>query len=145
MQRLTSTPVRRRIVYVTIYEIIAVASTTVAFALIFSVPTGSAGALSVAASTVAMAWNFIFNTLFERWEARQPVRGRSLGRRILHACGFEAGLVLALVPLMAWWLGVSLWQAFVLDLGLILFFLIYTFVFNLVFDRLFGLPQSAQG
>jgi uncharacterized membrane protein len=31
----------------------------------------------------------------------------------------------------------------VLDLGLIFFFLVYTFLFNLVFDRIFGLPASA--
>ena len=31
-----------------------------------------------------------------------------------------------------------------MDLGLIVFFLCYTFVFNWVFDRLFGLPASAM-
>ena len=39
---------------------------------------------------------------------------RGVARRIAHALGFEAGLVVMLVPLFAWWLGVSLWQAFVL-------------------------------
>jgi uncharacterized membrane protein len=53
------------------------------------------------------------------------------------------GLVVMLVPFFAWWLDVSLWQAFVLDLGLLLFFLGYTFVFNWAFDRVFGLPASA--
>ena len=49
-----------------------------------------------------------------------------------------------LVPLFAWWFNVSLWQAFVMDLALIVFFLCYTFVFNWVFDRVFGLPASAM-
>ena len=31
----------------------------------------------------------------------------------------------------------------VLDAGLIVFFLVYTFVFSWVFDRVFGLPASA--
>ena len=31
----------------------------------------------------------------------------------------------------------------VLDLGLSLFFLVYTFAFNLGFDKVFGLPASA--
>ena len=99
---------------------------------------------AVAASAIAVVWNLIFNTLFERWESRQVRRGRSVGRRIAHAIGFEGGLVFTLVPLFAWWLEISLWQAFVLDLGLIVFFLVYTFVFNLLFDRIFGLPTSAQ-
>ena len=41
-------------------------------------------------------------------------------------------------------LNVSLWQALILDLGLIVFFLVYAFLFNLAFDRVFGLPASAQ-
>jgi uncharacterized membrane protein len=49
-----------------------------------------------------------------------------------------------LVPLFAWWLQISLWQALVLDVALIAYFLVYTFVFNLAFDRIFGLPASAQ-
>ena len=44
---------------------------------------------------------------------------------------------------MAWWLGISLVEAFVLDLGFLAFFLVYTFAFNLGFDRVFGLPASA--
>jgi uncharacterized membrane protein len=104
---------------------------------------GHASVAAMAASAIAVVWNLIFNTLFERWESRQVRRGRSVGRRIAHAIGFEGGLVFTLVPLFAWWLEISLWQAFVLDLGLIVFFLIYTFVFNLLFDRVFGLPASA--
>jgi len=30
-----------------------------------------------------------------------------------------------------------------MDLGLVIFFLVYTFVFNWAFDRVFGLPASA--
>jgi uncharacterized membrane protein len=32
-----------------------------------------------------------------------------------------------------------------MDLGLVVFFLVYTFVFNWAFDRAFGLPASATG
>jgi len=41
-----------------------------------------------------------------------------------------------LVPLGAWWLNVSLWEAFVIDIGIMLFFLPYTFFFNLAYDHL---------
>src|SRR5690606_4507417 len=80
---------------------------------------------------------------FEAWERRQTVKGRSVRRRIAHAIGFEGGLVLSIVPFFAWWLEVSLWEAFVMDLGFILFFLVYTFVFAWCFDKVFGLPASA--
>ena len=48
-----------------------------------------------------------------------------------------------LVPLIAWWLGVSLMQALVADIGLMAFFFFYTMVFTWGFDRVFGLPVSA--
>lgn len=136
--------IRRKIVYVTLYELIAIAASTAGLALLSSSSVGHASVAAVAASAIAVAWNFIFNTLFERWEARQTVRGRSFWRRAAHAVGFEGGLIVTLVPLFAWWLEISLWQAFVLDLGLIVFFLVYTFAFNLAFDKVFGLPASAQ-
>lgn len=135
----------RRIVYVTLYEVIAIIASSAGMALLLGVPAGHAGALSVMASAVAVAWNLVFNTLFEAWEARQTVRTRSLGRRIAHALGFEGGLILVLVPLMAWWLGIGLIEALTLDIGLVLFFLVYTFVFTWAFDRVFGLPASATG
>jgi uncharacterized membrane protein len=135
---------KRRLVYVTLYELIAIAASTWGLAVLSDRSAGHAGVAAVAASVIAIAWNFIYNAAFEAWEARQAVRGRSLARRVAHAVGFETGLVVTLVPLFAWWLEITLWQAFVLDLGLIVFFLCYTFVFNLVFDRIFGLPASAQ-
>jgi uncharacterized membrane protein len=136
--------IKRKVVYVTLYELIAIAVSSVLIAFAAGHSMGHAGVAAVAASAIAVVWNLVFNTLFERWESRQVERGRSIKRRVLHAIGFEGGLLVALVPLFAWWLNVSLWEAFVLDLGLLLFFLVYTFVFNWSFDQVFGLPASAQ-
>jgi len=134
---------KRRIVYLTSFELIAIAVSSTGLALLSGRPATSAGAAAVGASAIAVAWNWAFNAVFERWEARQAKKGRSVWRRIAHAIGFEAGLVLMIVPLFAWVLDVSLWEAFVLNLGLMVFFLGYTFVFNMAFDAIFGLPASA--
>ena len=136
---------KRKIVYVSLYEIIAIVCSTWGLAAMSGHGLADSGGVAVAASCIAIVWNLIFNTLFEAWEARQRVRGRSVARRVAHAIGFEGGLIAALVPLMAWWFGISLLQALLLDLGLVLFFLIYTFVFSWCFDRVFGLPASAMG
>lgn len=133
----------RRIVFITLYEAIAIAIVTATVALVFGEGLGHSGALAVMSSAIAVLWNLTFTHFFERWEARQPVRGRSLKRRVAHAIGFEGGLVALLVPTFAWWLGISLWEALVADLGFVVFFLVYTFVFNWGFDRVFGLPLSA--
>lgn len=131
----------RRLIYVGVYETLAIIIVTLAL-VAADRGAGVATGVAVGSSTIAVIWNYIFNVLFERWEARQPVRGRSGARRVVHAIGFEGGLAFWLVPFMAWMLGVSLWQALVLDLGLLVFFLMYTFVFTWAFDHLFGLPAA---
>ena len=136
--------IKRKVIYATLFELIAVALTSSLLMLLAGHDAGHAGVAAVASSVIALLWNLVYNTLFEAWEARQSTRGRSWMRRAAHAAGFEGGLVVILVPLFAWWLEISLWQAFVLDLGLVLFFMVYTFLFSLAFDRIFGLPASAQ-
>ncbi len=135
---------KRKLVYVTLFELIAVCMSSVLLSLISERPFVYAGVAAVASSIIALLWNLAYNTGFEYWEARQTKKGRSLLRRVVHALGFEFGLVLMLVPLFAYLLGLSLWEAFVYDLGLMLFFMVYTFLFNLAFDHVFGLPASAQ-
>ncbi len=135
--------IKRRVIYVSLYEFIAIVLVSAALIVLGHDPLAS-GSLSVAASTIAVAWNWIWNSLFERWESRQVTRGRSVKRRIAHAIGFEGGLAILLVPVFAWWLKVSLWEAVVLDASLLLFFLVYTFVYNWGFDKIFGLPRSAM-
>lgn len=135
--------IKRKVVYIGLFELIAIAVTTVGFSWFSGQGAERAGVVAVLTSAVAVAWNLAYNTAFERWEARQTVKGRSFKRRVAHALGFEGGLTVILVPLLAWLLQVTLWQALVLDLGLIVFFLAHAFVFNLAFDHVFGLPASA--
>ena len=137
------TPLQRRVLQALLYEGIAVAVVAPTLAWVFDSPPLSALALTLATSAVALAWNYVYNTLFERWESRQAVRGRSAARRLAHSAGFELGLVVLLVPLIAWWLDVTLWQALLADLGLMAFFFFYTMGFTWAFDRVFGLPASA--
>ena len=136
---------KRRVVYISLYEGIAIVAASAGLALMSGQGLGHSGVLAVIASVIAVLWNLSFNALFERWESRQTLRGRSVRRRVAHAIGFEGGLVAFLVPMFAWWLDVSLWEALVMDLGLVVFFLVYTFVFNWAFDAIFGLPASAAG
>ncbi|MFC3682171.1 PACE efflux transporter [Hydrogenophaga luteola] len=134
---------RRKVVYVTLYELIAIAISSTGLAAGSGASLERASVIAVVTSLIAVVWNLVYNTLFERWEARQSVRGRGLARRVAHAVGFELGFLVLLVPLFAWWFGISLQHALVLEVGLALFFLLYTFVFNWAFDKVFGLPASA--
>ncbi|MBC3480516.1 PACE efflux transporter [Pseudomonas sp. SWRI77] len=135
--------VKRKLVYVTFYELIGLCMSTLGLAYLSDTKASHTGPLAVMITTIAMLWNLIYNTLFERWESRQAKRGRSVGRRVAHAIGFQLTLVVYLIPLIAWWLGMSLVEAFVVDLAFIILVPCYTFAYNWAFDRIFGLPRSA--
>jgi len=134
----------RRVVYIALYETIAIIIVSIGLHAMTDDGLIHSGVLAVITSAVAVVWNLAFNHAFEWWEARQAVRGRSVARRVAHAIGFEGGLVVLLVPIMAWWLRVSLMQAFLMDVALVVFFLVYTFAFTWAFDHVFGLPASAR-
>lgn len=140
---LRMTPTARRVVQAVLYEAIAIAFVGPAMSLMFEQSVGSTFALAVLMSTIALGWNYAFNGVFEAWESRQVAKGRSFKRRLAHCAGFEGGLVLMLVPVMAYWLETTLLHAFLADLGIVAFFFVYAVVFTWAFDRVFGLPQSA--
>lgn len=137
-------PRTRRVLQAVLYELIAIALVTPAIALVFDEGKGSALGLSVLMSSIALAWNYGFNALFECWERRQTVKGRSALRRLVHGIGFEGGLGLILIPVMALWLDIGLWSAVLAELGFLLFFMGYTVAFTWCFDHLFGLPEAAR-
>ena len=137
------TPRTRRAVQAILYEIFAIAFVGPVLSFIFDEPPASTIGLAVVLSSIALGWSYLFNTIFEHWESRQAVRGRTFMRRLAHGAGFEGGLTLILVPVMALWLNTSPLNAFLANLGLLAFFFIYTIAFTWAFDRVFGLPDSA--
>ncbi len=84
---------------------------------------------------LALAWNYVFNALFERWESRQAIKGRSFVRRFVHGTVFEDGLTFLLET--------AFLAAFIANLGLLVFFFVYAVGYTWAFDKVFGLPQSA--
>ncbi|MBB4053449.1 putative membrane protein [Devosia subaequoris] len=130
------------------FEIIGILLATPLGALFFGLHGGDSAVIVIGSATVAMAWNYVFNLLFDK--ALNRLAGTTLKTgpiRILHAVMFEIGLLLMLMPLIALYLGITLWQAFVMDLAFALFYMGYALVFNWAYDRLFPLPewQSERG
>ncbi|AUH50811.1 hypothetical protein CXB49_08330 [Chromobacterium sp. ATCC 53434] len=131
----TDKKLAERVLHAVLYEVCAMALLVPLASLAMDKDIVHMGALALMMSTAAMLWNMVFNMLFERLERRFGWR-RTASVRCLHALGFEGGLVVLLVPLAAWWLDSSYWQAFLLDLGFFAFFLPYTYVFNWLYDHL---------
>jgi uncharacterized membrane protein len=136
-------PRNRRILQAILYEVVAIAVVGPLLSFAFDEPQSSTFGLAVVLSTIALTWNYVFNWMFERWESRQAVRGRSFARRLAHGIGFEGGLVIILLPVMSLWLDITPLEALMANLGLLVFFFFYAIAFTWTFDRVFGLPASA--
>lgn len=127
------------------FEVIALILVIPAGAILFNVPLHDFGVVGIVSATLATLWNLGYNVLFDL--ALQRLTGTTLKSRIvrvLHALAFEAGLLMVLLPFIAWYLGINLWDAFVLDIALAAFYLVYSYVFNLIYDTLFPLPEWSQ-
>lgn len=102
------------------------------------------GGLAVMMSLIATWWNYQFNLWFDRFYLHP--RGRQLKtqpERLAHALLFELGLLAAFLPLTAWYLSVSLLQAFWLDLAFMLFYLVYGYLYHWAYDKVFPPPGPA--
>ena len=102
-------------------------------------------ALSIMLSLTAMCVNYIYNLLFDLTLVRlgRPVNVRPIWMRVIHAMLFEASLLFFTIPMVAWWLDMTLLTAFLTDMGFTLFFLIYAFVYNWVYDVVFPMPEKS--
>ena len=97
------------------------------------------GILAIIVSLIAMIWNLIYNYIFDLVES--SLNGhrsiRKIFMRIVHALLFEAGLLIVTIPLVAYWLDMSLLSAFLVDIAFVVFYLIYAFFYNYIFDKIY--------
>ena len=126
---------KERFLHAFFFEVIAIGLSAPVAAWAMDKPVFDMGVLTAVIALIALFWNMLYNAGFERLERRFHL-ARTLAVRVLHACGFEVGLVLIVVPLAAWWLAIGWWAAFMLDLGFLMFYLPYAFFYNLAYDKL---------
>ena len=124
-----------RILQSIFFEVLAVSLSIMGLALFTNHDLSALSGTMIVVASIAMLWNYFFNYFFD-----QVVTGdkdkRSFSLRIVHVVLFEAGLLIATVPVMAYILNVGLWDAFMMDLGVTIFITIYAFVFNFSYDKL---------
>lgn len=137
---------RDRLRHAIFFELIALAIVTPMGAVIYGIELHAMGLVSLVCATLATLWNMGFNWVFDRGMRHVTGSTRKSGSiRILHAIAFEIGLLAVLLPFIAWYLQITLWQALVMDLSFALFYMGYAFVYNWAYDRLFPLPDWQQG
>ncbi|MEN4535913.1 PACE efflux transporter [Pantoea agglomerans] len=129
-------PVRtrtERVLHAVVFEVVANVLVFFILIIITSAAPSQSLLLTLVSSTLAMGWNYLFNLMFDSVQLRIGFK-KNLRMRCFHAVLFEAGLLLVLIPFAAWWLDITLFSALRLESGLVLFFLTYAFLFNLLWD-----------
>lgn len=143
--RASMNPILRRVIFVAGYEILSVLATVLVLGSLLGHGGGQATLTAILLSTTATVWNYAWNTIFERAERRFGWTGRGPLVRVIHAIGYEGGVLVFTIPLVAFMLGVSFIEALIIESSMLVFFLVFTFVYSWVFDKLVGLPESAKG
>ncbi len=110
----------------------------------FGLPMQDMGMVAVVSATLATCWTYLYNLIFDRMmQARVGHTRKGIGLRVIHSILFEFGLLLVLMPFIAWYLQISLIAAFWMDIAFALFYLVYAFVYNWVYDIVFPIPDQA--
>lgn len=124
-----------RVLHAILFELLAILFTVILTAFFTSHSTNSLAAVIILISLIAIAWNFIYNWLFDKVITGERI-ARGLSIRILHSVLFEGGLLVFTLPLVMYILNIGLWEAFVMDMGMTLFVLVYSVIFNWIYDHL---------
>lgn len=134
-----------RLRYALSFEIIALLLVVPLGALVFHTPMHAIGVVGVVGSLVATLWNVVYNYLFDLvLKHRFGTTQKPPRLRVVHAVLFELGLLVALLPFVAWYLDISLWQALQMDVALALFYMAFAYVFAWAYDRIFPLPEWSR-
>ena len=135
-----------RVRQIALFEVGGLLLITPPFAWASGVPLRESLGMLAVLALVASSWNACYNTSFDWVEGRLTGRTadrRPLRLRVVHACGFECGLLVMTLPIIVWWTGMGWVDALIADIGLAVAYTVYAFVFNLGYDRVFPIPPAA--
>lgn len=132
-----------RIRHAVSFEIIGLAAVTPLGSWAFGMEMHAIGVVALVGATVATLWNYLFNLGFDHAMMRLVNHTNKWPvLRVVHAVLFELGLLVVLLPFIAWYLNIGLWTALMMDLGFAGFYLVYAFVYNWAYDVIFPIPAQ---
>ena len=126
--------VKHRLIHALCYEVLLLLIGSPLLSLLFKQSLAHSSVLWLMMTLAAIVWNMLFNHYFEKLEQLAGWTRRTLLIRILHAVGFEGGLIVFTVPMIAWMLGLSLIDALLLDIALACGIMFYTFIYQYCYD-----------
>ena len=129
---------RDRIRHAVGFEIIALILSIPVMSFFFSFDIKDIGVIAIVGSIIATIWNYGFNIAFDKGMVRfKRSTFKTPAIRVLHVMIFEGGLLILYLPMVSWYLGISVWQALIMDASLVGFYLAYNFSYNWAYDKMF--------
>ena len=111
--------------------------------IVLNKPMEAIGLLAIAGSVIATLWTYVFTLGFDRVLLRlRGTTARTLVLRVVYSLLFEAGLIAVLLPITAYVLGIGIFEALLVDIGLAVFYIVYSFIYNIIYDRIFPDPGA---
>ncbi len=124
-----------RTCHAVLFEVIGIITSAPIILLLTNKSFQESTVIATIVSITAMIWNYIFNVLFDRFKAKMKIEKMSFRLRVIHGSIFEIGLILLTVPIIFLTMGLSLYEAFILELSMLLYFFPYTIIFNWLYDK----------
>ncbi|GIU24304.1 membrane protein [Shewanella colwelliana] len=126
---------KERIIHAILFEIFALVLVVPIAMLLTEKDVSALAAVGVGLSLYTVVWNYFYNIWFDGHFGTDRAE-RNIWLRIGHSIGFEAGLIFVTVPVIAWFLGLSLWGALMLEAVFLVIFFFYAVLFNWCFDSI---------
>ena len=124
-----------RVFHAVLYEVVGIITSTPLIMFFSGKNLSDSGVIAVLVSVIATIWNYIYNYIYDWIRERYTIRKSALVR-VVHGVLFEVGLIFITVPIISFTMGLTLWKAFQLECGMLIYFFPYTIVFNWLYDKL---------
>lgn len=134
-----------RLRYTIVFELLLICMMAPTVAYVLDRDPMDVGALAMVLSLKAMLVSLAYNSIYDRIDVtygRVPTERKMLAR-VCHAIGFELALTATSLPIIVWWLQIGWLTALAMDLVLVAFVVIFTFVYTWGYDRVFPVAQPA--
>jgi len=124
---------KERILHMVLFEVFALIMMAGLATYITGNEAGEMAGLALAMSLIAMAWNYVYNYGYDKIFGADRTK-RTKKTRVLHGLGFELGLMTVTLPVLMWVLKLDFLTVLIMDIGLVIFFVLYAIGFNWAYD-----------
>lgn len=124
---------KERILHMVLFEVFTLIMMAGLATYITGNGAGEMAGLALAMSLIAMAWNYVYNYGYDKIFGADRTK-RTKKTRVLHGLGFELGLMTVTLPVLMWVLKLDFLTVLIMDIGLVIFFVLYAIGFNWAYD-----------